>query len=172
MIMRGEFNQIIGCRDRRRGVRSLSSGILGVFIMLWSEKKIRKVLSKFRPFSSHLKSKTTLEIDHFWAHKSSILRVVFNFGCLENGQNLFKTIQIFFSTQSTIKTPRIPEDRPLAPLLRAWHPIIWLNSPLMIIFQYPCSYCIGFFWSITSCLLLLAHSAWLSYLIWNTFTYF
>ena len=89
--------------------------------MIWAEKKIRKVLSKFRPFLRHLKSKTTLKIDDFGPQKPSILRVVFDFRWLKNGRNLLKTFLIFFSAQIMIRTPRIPGDRSLAPLLSKRH---------------------------------------------------
>ena len=55
MVLRGGVTQIWACRFDRRGARDLSPGILDKLIMLWPEKKIRMVLTKFRPFWSHLK---------------------------------------------------------------------------------------------------------------------
>ena len=115
MVLTGGFTQISICPVHRRGARDLPSGILQVFSMIWAEKKIWKVLSKFRPFASHIKLKTTLNIDDFGPPKPSILRVVFDFRWLENGRNLLKTFQIFFSAQIILNTRRIPEGRSLAP---------------------------------------------------------
>ena len=63
-VTRGGFTflmAVIVYPAHRSGVRGISSGILRVLIMLWAEKKIRKVFSKFRPFLSHIKSNSLLK---------------------------------------------------------------------------------------------------------------
>ena len=121
----------------RSGVRGISSGILRVLIMLWAEKKIRKVFSKFRPFLSHIKSNSLLKTGArwgaFWKGRLTEMAVTFlwlvkKFWKLFHSKALYLSFQMSPTTAKSVHGARRDTQNKVKP------------PPSLPIFQYPCSY--------------------------------
>ena len=128
----------------RSGVRGISSGILRVLIMLWAEKKIRKVFSKFRPFLSHIKSNSLLKTGArwgaFWKGRLTEMAVTFlwlvkKFWKLFHSKALYLSFQMSPTTAKSVHGARRDTQNKVKPPPR--YPYFNIHVHIISINQSP-----------------------------------